>query len=178
MNETIDNILTRRSIKKYKDIQVEDEKLELILKAGQYAANGRGLQSPIMIVVQNKEIREKLRKLNLKAMGKDENENMDPFYNAPTIVIVLADKAVPTYKEDGSLVIGNLMLAAHSIGIDSCWIHRAYEEFETEEGKEILRSVGIDEDKYVGIGHCILGYRDCEEPIVKSRKDNYIKFIK
>lgn len=177
MNETISNIISRRSVKKYKDIQIENDKLELITKSGEYAACGMGAQSPIMIVVQNKEIREKLRKLNLMVMGKSEEEIFDPFYNAPTIVCVLADKNIRTYVEDGSLVIGNMMIAAHSLGVDSCWIHRAKETFETEDGRKIIKKVGYDPDKYVGIGFCILGYRDCEYPIEKPRKEDYVSYI-
>lgn len=177
MNETLENIYTRRSVKKYKDEQIPQEKLELILKAGEYAANGMGAQSPIMIVVQNKETIETLRKLNLRAMGK-EGENIDPFYGAPTVVCVLANKNIMTYVEDGSLVIGNMMIAAHSLGIDSCWIHRAKQAFETPEGKEIIKKAGYDPEEYVGIGHCILGYRDCNYPVEKPRKADYISYIK
>ena len=111
-----------------------------------------GLQSPKMVVLQNKEVIQKLSKLNSKVMGKD----IDPFYSAPTVIVVLADKTKNTYLEDGSLVLGNLMNAASSLGIGSCWIHRAKEEFETEEGKELLKEWNISDD-YVGIGHCILG---------------------
>lgn len=178
MNETIQNIITRRSIRAYdKNRQVEKEKLDKILEAGTYAASGMGAQSPLIIVVQDKKIREQLRKMNLKAMGKTGDEDIDPFYGAPTIVIVLADKSIMTYKEDGSLVIGNMMIAAHSLEIDSCWIHRAYEEFESDEGKELLKRWGIDENKYVGIGHCILGYRDGEYPNPKPRKKDYIRYV-
>ncbi len=178
MNETIENIITRRSIRSYdKNRKVEKEKLDKILEAGTYAACGMGAQSPLIVVVQDDKTREKLRKMNLKAMGKTGNEDIDPFYGAPTIVIVLADKSIMTYKEDGSLVIGNMMIAAHSLEIDSCWIHRAYEEFESDEGKELLKMWGIDEDKYVGVGHCILGYRDGEYPNPKSRKQDYIRYV-
>lgn len=178
MNEIIENIITRRSIKSYaKSKKVEKEKLDKILEAGTYAACGMGAQSPLIVVVQDEKIREKLRKMNLKAMGKTGNEAIDPFYSAPIIVIVLADKSIMTYKEDGSLVIGNMMNAAHSLNVDSCWIHRAYEEFESEEGKELLKSWGIDENKYVGVGHCILGYRNCEYPNSKPRKQDYIRYV-
>ena len=136
MNEIIQNIITRRSVRSYdKNRQVEKEKLDKILEAGTYAASGKGAQSPLIVVVQDEKIREKLRKMNLKAMGKTGDEELDPFYGAQTIVIVLADKNIMTYKEDGSLVIGNMMIAAHSLGVDSCWIHRAYEEFESVQGK-------------------------------------------
>ena len=173
MNETIENLIKRRSCRKYKKEQIKEEELNQILEAGTYAPTGKGKQSPIMIVVQNKETIEKLWKINRKIMGVE----TDPFYGAPTIIVVLADKNVGTHIEDGSLVIGNLMNAASSLGIGSCWIHRAKEEFETEEGKELLKKWQIP-DNYVGIGHCILGYPEGELPKAKERKQNYITFIK
>ena len=160
----------RRSIRKFKSVQVEEDALQAILRAGTFAATGMNKQSPIMIVVQDEETRELLRKMNASVMG---NPMADPFYGAPTIIIVLADRNVSTHVEDGSLVMGNLMLAAHAVGVDSCWIHRARQEFESEEGKVLLAKWGIEGD-YVGIGHCILGYRDCEYSEAKPRKENYI----
>ncbi len=139
------------------------------------AQESRGLgdvykRQPIIIAVINKELRDRLSAMNAKIMGA----NTDPFYNAPVVLIVLANKdTMPTYVYDGSLVMGNLMNAAHAYGISSCWIHRAKEEFESEEGKEILRSLGI-EGNYEGIGHCILGYADCEAVSPSPRKDNYV----
>ena len=126
-----------------------------------------------MVVLQNKETIKKLSKLNAKIMGKD----VDPFYSAPTVIVVLADKTKYTYIEDGSLVLGNLMNAAHSLGIGSCWIHRAKEEFATEEGKELLKKWNIS-DNYVGIGHCILGYPSEKLHEPKPRKEDYITIIK
>ncbi len=161
----------RRSIRKYKSVQVEEEALQAILRAGTYAATGMNKQSPIMVVVQDAETIETLRKMNAGIMG---NPDADPFYGAPTIIIVLADKNVSTHVEDGSLVMGNLMLAAHAVGVDSCWIHRAKQEFDCEEGKALLKKWGIEGDCYEGVGHCILGYRDCEYPDAKPRKENYI----
>ena len=175
MNETIKNLVSRRSVKSYSDKQVNDEDLKLIVEAGTYAPNGRGLQSPKIVVIQNKDIIEKLKKLNAELMG---NSTIDPCYNAPTIILVLADKNVPTYIEDGSLAIGNMLNAAFSLGIDSCWIHRAKEELETLEGKRILNDLNIDSDKYVGIGHCILGYRNIDLPDAKPRKSDYIVYVK
>ena len=172
MNETIKNLIERRSCRKYSTTQIKEEKLNSVLKAGEYAPTGMGRQSPIILVLQNKEKVEKLSKLNAKIMGTDK----DPFYGAPTVLIVLADKNIGTYKEDGSLVLGNLMNAAYSLGLGSCWIHRAKEEFETEEGKELLKEWNIPEN-YVGIGHCILGYPE-EKSEAKPRKEDYIRFIK
>ena len=131
-----------------------------------------GKQSPIMVVIQNKDVISKLSKLNAKIMGA----TSDPFYGAPTVIVVLADKNIGTYKEDGSLVLGNLMNAAHSLGIGSCWIHRAREEFETDEGKELLKEWNIP-DNYVGIGHCILGYPE-KVGETKPRKEDYIRFVR
>lgn len=172
MNETIKNLVERRSCRKYSSTQIKEDELNSVLKAGEYAPTGMGMQSPIIVVLQNKSIIDKLSKLNAKIMGKDE----DPFYGAPTVLVVLADKNIGTYIEDGSLVLGNLMNAAYSLGLGSCWIHRAKEEFETDEGKELLEEWNIPEN-YVGIGHCILGYPE-EKSEAKPRKDGYIKFVK
>lgn len=172
METIINNMITRRSIRKYKSDMIPKETLDTILKAGTYAATGMGKQSPIIIAVTNKELRDKLSAMNAKIMGTDS----DPFYGAPVVLIVLANKERPTYIYDGSLVMGNLMNAAHACGIGSCWIHRAKEEFESEEGKELLKSMGIKGD-YEGIGHCILGYVDGEEPEAAPRKDSYVYYI-
>lgn len=174
MSEVLDKIKSRRSIRKYRSDMIPQDKLEKIIEAGTYAATGMGKQSPIIIAVTNKELRDKLSAMNAKIMGVD---NMDPFYGAPVVLIVLADKTRPTYLYDGSLVMGNLMLAAHDLGIGSCWIHRAKEEFELPEGKELLKSLGIEGD-YEGIGHCILGYADGEEPVAKPRKKPYAFYVK
>lgn len=173
MSEVINNMKTRRSIRKYKPDMIPEDVLNRIIEAGTYAATGMGKQSPIIIAVTNKEIRDKFSKMNAEIMGVDS----DPFYGAPVVLIVLADKARPTYVYDGSLVMGNLMLAAHAEGIGSCWIHRAKEEFESAEGKAFLKSLGIEGD-YEGIGHCVLGYTDGEEPKAMPRKENYVYYVK
>ena len=173
MSELMDKIVTRRSVRSFSSEMPSEEKLAEVIKAGTYAATGRNMQSPIIIAVTNKEMRDKLSAMNATIMGAD----FDPFYGAPVILIVLADKNVNTYIYDGSLVMGNLMLAAHDQGLGSCWIHRAKEEFESEEGKEILRSLGIEGD-YEGIGHCAIGYINGEYPADKPRKDNYVYYIK
>ena len=173
MSEVINNMKTRRSIRKYKPDMIPEDVLNRIIEAGTYAATGMGKQSPIIIAVTNKEIRDKFSKMNAEIMGVDS----DPFYGAPVVLIVLADKARPTYVYDGSLVMGNLMLAAHAEGIGSCWIHRAKEEFESAEGKAFLKSLGI-EGEYEGIGHCVLGYTDGEEPKAMPRKENYVYCVK
>lgn len=173
MSEVINNMKTRRSIRKYKPDMIPEDVLNRIIEAGTYAATGMGKQSPMIIAVTNKEIRDKFSKMNAEIMGVDS----DPFYGAPVVLIVLADKARPTYVYDGSLVMGNLMLAAHAEGIGSCWIHRAKEEFESAEGKAFLKSLGIEGD-YEGIGHCVLGYTDGEEPKAMPRKENYVYCVK
>ena len=122
----------------------------------------------------NKELRDKLSEMNRKIGGWD--EGFDPFYGAPVVLVVLAEKDWPTHVYDGSLVMGNLMLAAHTEGIGSCWIHRAKEEFESEEGKQILSDLGVT-GEYEGIGHCILGYPDEEIEEAKPRKDDYIFWV-
>ena len=172
MNETIKNLIERRSVKKYKSDMIPKDLLDEIIKAGTYAPSGMNQQSSIIIAITDKNLRDKLSKLNAQIMG---NPNIDPFYNAPVVLVVLALKSCPTHVYDGSLVMGNLMNAAHSLGIGSCWIHRAKEEFETEEGKELLKSLGI-EGEYEGIGHCILGYAD-SIPEVKPRKENYVYYV-
>ena len=170
--DAIANMITRRSIRKFKSDMVSKDIIEKIIEAGTYAATGMNCQSPIIIAVTNKELRDRLSAMNAKIMGTDN----DPFYNTPVVLIVLANKAMPTYLYDGSLVMGNLMNAAHACGISSCWIHRAKEEFESEEGKALLRQLGIEGD-YEGIGHCILGYADCDEPAASPRKDNYVYWV-
>ena len=172
MNETLKTLIERRSCRSYKPDPVPAEILDQILEAGTYAATGMGRQSPIMIAVTDKKVRDQLSKMNAAVMGAD----TDPFYGAPVVIIVLADRSVPTYLYDGSLVMGNLMNAAHSLGIASCWIHRAKEEFNSEEGKALLKQLGIEGD-YEGIGHCILGYAAREAGTPAPRKENYIRTI-
>lgn len=173
MNEVIKEMISRRSVRKYSSDPVPEELIREIAEAGTYAATGRNKQAPIIIAVTDKSLRDRLSRMNAAIMGSDS----DPFYGAPAVLIVLADRSVPTYLYDGSLVMGNLMLAAHSLGVSSCWIHRAKEEFDSDEGKEILRSLGIEGD-YEGIGHCILGYAEEPEPAPPQRKENYVHYVK
>jgi len=170
--EALANLKNRRSIRKYKDTMVRKEVLEQIMEAGLYAASGMNLQPVIMIAVTNKEMRDRMSKLNAKVMGSDK----DPFYGAPCLIVVLAEREMRNRVYDGSLVMGNLMQAAHDLGVGSCWIHRAKEVFDTEEGKEILKSIGVEGD-YEGIGNCILGYVDGEYPQAAPRKENRIFWI-
>jgi len=168
-----ENLLTRRSIRQYKQDPIPEEVLGKILEAGTYAPTGMNKQAPIIIAVTNREMRDRLSQMNAAVMGT----NTDPFYGAPVVLVVLANKDVRTAVYDGSLVMGNLMLAAHEMGVGSCWIHRAKEMFESEEGKAILKDLGI-EGNYEGIGNCILGYADCPAPEARPRKENYVYYIR
>lgn len=173
MNEIIKAMETRRSIRGYKEDMVPEELIAEVVEAGTYAATGMGRQSPIILAVTNKKVRDRLSKVNAEIMGT----TGDPFYGAPVVLVVLADKSRPTYLYDGSLVMGNLMLAAHSLDLGSCWIHRAKETFEREEGKAILKELGIEGD-YEGIGNCVIGY--AKEPAKEAapRKADYVHYIK
>lgn len=170
MNETLRTLKMRRSCRKYLSKQVEATALDAILEAGTYAPSGMNRQAPVIVAVQDKATRDKIAKMNASVMGTD----TDPFYGAPTVLVVLADPSVRTYVYDGALVMGNLMNAAHAVGVDSCYIFRAKEVFATEAGKAMLRSWGIP-DHYEGIGNCILGYRDAGGVMEAApRKANYI----
>lgn len=178
-NETLKTLETRRSCRKFKPDMVSDEELQAVLRAGTYAPSGKNQQSAIIIAVTNKELRDQIAEENRKIGGW--NEGFDPFYGAPVILIVIADKDANngsgTYINDGSLVMGNLMNAAASIGLGSVWIHRARQEFESEFGKAILEKLGI-KGNYEGIGHVALGYPAAELPKALARKDNYIYYIR
>lgn len=178
MGETLQTLETRRSCRNFKPELIEEDKLQKIIKAGTFAATGMNRQSPIIIAVTNKELRDKIAAKNAEIMGKE--STFDPFYGAPELLIVLADKRIPTYIYDGSLVMGNLMNAASDLGVANCWIHRAKEEFEMPFGKEILTDLGITGD-YEGIGHLALGYaQDTTEPTATTspRKDDYVYYIR
>lgn len=163
-----EDLLTRRSVRKYSDRPVEDEKLDKVLTAGLYAPTGMNNQSPVLVAVRDKATRDELSRMNAAVMGA----SGDPFYGAPCVIVVLSDPERMTWVEDGSLVLGNLMNAAHSLGLGSCWIHRAKECFDTPEGKALLRAWGVPEN-YRGVGNCILGYA-AEEPEAKPRKSGRI----
>ena len=170
--EVMNAILERRSVRGYKDEPIPAPVLEEILRAGTYAPTAMGKQSPIILAVTNRAVRDKLSAINARIMGKE--EGFDPFYGAP---VVLADKSVPPHVYDGSLVMGTLMLAAFDKGVSSCWIHRAKETFETEEGKALLKELGIEGD-YEGIGNCVLGYAAGPLPEAKPRKEHYIYYVR
>lgn len=175
MNETLKVLMNRRSCRKFKADMISEEELHTIIEAGTYAATGMGKQSPIIIAVTDRELRDRISAENRKIGGFP--EGFDPFYGAPVILIVLAKKDIVTHVYDGSLVMGNLMNAATSLGIASIWIHRAKEEFESDFGKDILKSLNI-EGEYEGIGHCALGYADgpCKE--AAPRKEDYVHYIR
>ena len=174
MNETLKVLETRRSCRDFKPDMVNEDDLKAILRAGTYAATGMGKQSPIIIAVTDKKTRDEISEANRKIGGWA--EGFDPFYGAPVILIVLARKDVATHVYDGSLVMGNLMNAAESLGVASIWIHRAKEEFESDFGKDILAKLGITEE-YEGIGHCALGYAAEPYKDPAPRKDDYVFYI-
>lgn len=174
MNAVIENMKTRRSVRAFDPERMPERSLiEAVAEAGTYAPTGRGAQSPLIVAVTSKAVRDRLSELNAAVMGT----KADPFYGAPVVLVVLADRTRPTYIYDGSLVMGNMMNAANALGLGSCWIHRAKEVFDSEEGKAMLRSWGIEGD-YEGIGHCVLGY--ALEGAVKPaapRKEGYVRFV-
>ena len=161
----MNTLLNRRSIRRYKEDQVPDELLDQVLTAGLYAPTGMNRQNIVMVAVRDKETRDQLSRMNAAVMGSDR----DPFYGAPCVIVVLGDPEIYPVVENGSLVLGNLMNAAYAVGLGSCWIHRAKQTFETEEGKALLRKWGLKDD-LVGIGNCILCYAD-ESPEATPRLD-------
>ena len=169
MNEVLKTIKERRSVRKFKPDPVPQELIDQIMEAGTWAASGHGRQPCIIVEVTDKETRDTLSAWNAAIMGTDS----DPFYGAPVVLVVLADKTSPTYLLDGGAVLTNLMLAAHSLGLGSCWINRAKQEFEKPEGKALLKKLGVEGD-YEGIGHCVIGWPDGETPAPKPRKENWV----
>lgn len=174
MNAIIENIKTRRSIRKFKSDMVPQELIDQIIEAGTYAASGHDRQPWAIIAVTNKEVRDRLSAINASFFDMPVK---DPFYGAPVIIIVLAKPTTPTYIPDGSLVIGNMMLAAHSLGLGSCWINRARQEFELPEWEEWLKEIGV-EGEYEGIGHCAIGYIDGPAPEARPRKAGRVFYVK
>ena len=176
MNQTIHDLKTRRSIRKFKDEQISDEDLKTILETATYAPTGRGAQSPKIVVIQDEEKIKELSAWNRSFFPVEVPEDLDPFYGAKTLLIVLADSEMPTWVEDGASVLAVLVNAAHAVGVGSCWIHRARDEFASAKGKELLKEWGIPE-RYEGIGHVVLGYPDMEAPEPLPRKEDYIHFV-
>lgn len=174
MNSIIQAMEERRSYRKFKEEMPKKENLEQIIEAGLYAANGMGKQATVTIAITNKEVRDKLAAVNCKIGGWP--EGFDPFYGAPAVLIVLGDKNCLTHVYDGSLVIGNMLLAAHSLGLGSIWIHRAKEEFEMDEWKDLLKSLGV-EGEWEGIGHCAVGYVEGDKPVAAKRREGRVYWV-
>ena len=173
-NAVIASLLTRRSIRAYRPDPVPPADIDRVIAAGLRAASGMGRQSPVILAVTDRTLRDHLMRMNAAVMGR---EGSDPFYGAPCVLVVLADRQSPTYLYDGALAMGNMMNAAHALGLGSCWIHRAREEFESEEGQEILRTLGIHGD-LEGIGHLILGYADGPLPEAKPLREGRVFYAK
>lgn len=173
MNMELEALKERRSIRKYKPDMVPQELIDQVIEAGLYAASGHGTQSTIIVAVTNKVMRDKLSQMNREILGA----KVDPFYGAPVVLVVLGPKSSKHTPYDGSLVMGNLMQAAYALGLGSCWINRAKEEFDTEYGKQLLKEWGI-EGEYEGVGHCILGYIDGNIPPTAARKPNRVFYVK
>ena len=173
MNTELQALMGRRSIRSYKPDMVPQELIDQVIEAGLYAASGHGEQDSIIVAVTNKEVRDKLSQMNRAIMGT----KSDTFYGAPVVLIVLAPKSNKNGVYDASLIMGNLMQAAHAVGLGSCWINRAKQEFESEEGKQLLKDWGI-EGEYEGVGHCILGYINGKVPPALKRKPNRVFYVK
>lgn len=170
--ECVKVLQERRSIKKYKTEQIKQSELDVILECAKNAPTGMNMQSPVMVVVQNEETIKEISRLNAEVLGMQ----IDPFYGAPTVIIVFGNTSCVTYKEDASLVAGNILNAAVAMGLGGCWIHRAYEVFQSEDGKKLMKKWGLG-DNYAGVANCILGYAD-QSPEKKPRKENYVIYDK
>lgn len=168
MNETVNTLKDRYSVKNYASRQVPDDLLDAVLEAGLYAPSGLNNQKTVMVAVRDKQTRDLLAELNRQIRGVES----DTFYGAPCVIVVLADPNNGTWVEDGSLVMGNLLNAAHSLGLAGCWIHRARETFDLPEGKKLLEQWGVP-GHYRGVGNCILGYA-AGETVRKNRQDGRI----
>ena len=172
-NNFLEIIRTRRSYRSYKPEQITDEQLNAVLEAGTYAPTSRGLQSPFIVAIQNDELKARLAQMNAEIMGVTTN----PYYDAPTYVLVFVPADAPNGIQDASLVLENMMLAAHAQGLGSCWIHREREMFATAEGQALMKQWGLPEG-LVGIGALALGYPDAEPSPAKPRKEGYTRVIR
>ncbi len=173
MNDTLKVLLNRRSIRAFKPEQIKDEELNAVLEAGKYAPSGGNQQAALFVVVQARETRQTISRMNRAVTGGDS----DPYYGAPTVILVLADASKVTPVEDASVALANMFNAAFSLGLGSCWVHRTRQMFETDEGKALLRTWGV-EGEYVGVGSCILGYPDGEHPQAAARKDGSVVMVR
>lgn len=175
-NKTIKDLLERRSCRRFDPEKMPtDEQINQIVECGKYAANGCGFQNTKMLVITNREVRNQISRMNAEIWGKTD---FDPFYGAPMMIAVLTKRGWRNGPYDGALVMGNLMLAAHALGVDSIWIHRAKEEFDSEEGKAILREAGIDPEEWEGVGHCALGFRNHSIPAPRERKPDFVHWLR
>ena len=170
MNETLHVLKTRRSIRQYRPEQIVEAELNAVLEAGTWAPSARNLQPAVLVVVQDPETIAYMARINAEIWGKPE---ADPFFGAPTVVVVLSDSQQKNWLQDGALVMGNLLNAARAVGLGSCWVNRAMELFDRPEGKALLKKWGLP-DTLRGVGNCILGYPDGPEPSPKPRKDGWI----
>jgi nitroreductase len=173
MNETMKTLLNRRCMRAYKPEQITDEELNAVLEAGKYAPSGANRQSALFIVVQDAKTMKVISQMNQEIAGADS----DPYYGAPTVILVLADRTVTTPVEDASLALGNMFNAAHSLGLASCWVHRERQMFESEAGKALLDKWGVVGD-YIGVGACTLGYPAAEHPAAAPRKDDFVFMVR
>lgn len=169
MNQTLDTIKSRRSVRRFKPDMLPRETIDAIIEAGLYAPSGMNTQNTVIVAITDREVRDRLSRANAAVMGAER----DPFYGAPVVLVVLAERSRRTHVHDGSLVMGNLMLAAHALGVGSCWIHRAAETFDQPEWKEWLAALGLEGD-YEGIGNCILGYTEGELPAAAPRREGRV----
>lgn len=172
-NEVLKAIRERRSIRRFLEKQISDDELKSVLDAGTWAATGHGTQDPWIVAVQNPQLMQRLSAVNAEIMGITSN----PYYDAPTIVLVFASADNYNRERDASLVLGNMMLAAHSIGLASCWINRVDEMFKRDELKALLKEWGLP-DGLVGVGSLALGYAASQPRTVKERKTDYYRVIK
>lgn len=171
-NAIIDNIKTRRSIRAYTNVAVSEELIDAVTEAGTYAPTGRGAQSPVIVAVSGKEYRQRIAELNASVMGRTD----DPYYGAPTVILVLADPEIRTWVEDGCCALQNMMLSAHSLGLGSVWVHREREIFDSEEGKSLLREWGLP-TSLRGVGAIALGYPATTPNPPAPRKSDYVKKV-
>lgn len=172
--DALEMLLTRRSVKGYFPDKMPDARMiDQVIEAGTYAPSGRGQQSPLIVAITQRALRDELSVINARILGT----TVDPFYGAPVVLLVLADSTSSTHRDDGALVMGNLLNAAHAVGLGACWIHRARETFETERGQQLLREWGIP-NHYVGIGYCVMGYGNKEPHPSTPRKADYVRYIR
>lgn len=171
--DLLEIIKTRRSCRKYEEKQITEDELTAVLEAGTYAPTSRGLQAPFIVAVQDAATRAELARMNAEVMGVTSN----PYYNAPTYILVFAPADAHNPVQDGSCILENMMLAAHTLGLGSCWIHREKEMFDTEEGKSLIKKWGLP-DGLMGIGALSIGYPAGEPTPAKPRKEGYYRIVK